>query len=365
MAKTETSITPQSFLVVRLGAIGDVIHTLPAVSLLRRDFPHARIGWIVEKGGAVQILKAVPILDHVIVTDLRGMSRSLLWNREEFNQTRREIADYEVSLDFQGLLKSGAIPWLAGIRRRIGFEYGALRERAAGLFYTERVSADDTLHVIEKNLALLHNLGCSSNGRYNFPLNPGPKADQFAQYTAESAGGKFAILNPGGGWPTKLWSARSFGLLADLLKQRLGMASLVTYGPKEAELAFDVCAASATGAAVAVESDLLEFAALARKAAVFIGGDTGPMHIAAAEGTPIVSIFGPTSAKRNGPFSPQDVVVERTDLECRVDCYRRKCDHCSCMGIRVEAVWDGVCRRLRNETAEHAEMTTKDAERFS
>ncbi|MCW5967146.1 MAG: glycosyltransferase family 9 protein [Blastocatellales bacterium] len=349
MAKTETSRTPQSFLVVRLGAIGDVIHTLPAVSLLRRHFPQARIGWVAEKGAAVQILKAVPILDHVIVLDLRGMRRSLLRNLEEINQVRREISDYEVALDFQGLLKSGAIPWLGGIRRRIGFDYGALRERAAGIFYTERVSANDTLHVIEKNLALLYNLGCSSNGHYNFPLNLSPEAVQFAQRAEESADGKFAILNPGGGWPTKLWPARNFGLLADLMKQRLGMTSLVTYGPKEAELAFDVCASSTTGAAVAVESDLVEFAALVRRAEVFIGGDTGPMHIAAAAGTPVVSIFGPTSAKRNGPFSPQDVVVERTDLECRVDCYRRRCDHCSCMQIGVEAVWEAICRRLRIE----------------
>lgn len=335
-----------SILILRLGAIGDVVHTLPSLAALRRGFPAAHIAWAVEPGGAAQLLKRTPMLDELIEVDLRGMRRGLVRKREAIRELRRRLAGFDLAIDFQGLLKSGALPWLAGIRRRIGFDYPALRERASGLLLTERVAADDTGHIIEKNLTLIRHLGCEAAGRYEFPIEVGAEAEDFARRTAEETGGRFAILNPGGGWPTKLWAPQNFGRLADRLHEEFGLVSLITYGPGERAMAEAAARSSRVSRAAPVESTLPEFMALSQRAALFVGGDTGPMHLAAAVGTPVVAIFGPSSARRNGPFDPRDIVVERSDLECRVDCYRRKCDHCSCLKFELDTVWEGVRRRL-------------------
>jgi heptosyltransferase-1 len=339
--------TTISILIVRLGAIGDVVHTLPALGVLRRSFPEARIAWAVEPGGAAQLLKRTPMLDELIEVDLRGMRRAIVRNRGEIWRLRQRLGGFDLAIDFQGLIKSGALPWMAGVRRRIGFDYPALRERASGLLMTERVTADDTGHIIEKNLPLIRHLGCVADGPYEFPIEVGAEAEDFARRMVEQTGGPFAILNPGGGWPTKLWAPQNYGLLADRLHEEYGIVSLITYGPGERALAEAAAQASRASRATPIESTLPEFMALSQRSALFVGGDTGPMHLATAVQTPVVAIFGPSSARRNGPFDPDDVVVERTDLECRVDCYRRKCDHCSCLKLELDPVWEGVRRRLK------------------
>ncbi len=120
----------------------------------------------------------------------------------------------------------------------------------------------------------------------------------------------------------------------------------MTYGPGEETLAREVIEQSHSGAAEMLNANLKEFVALALQAKLFVGGDTGPMHLAAAASAPIVALFGPTSARRNGPFAEADVVVERFDLDCRTDCYRRSCSHISCMKLPVEQVWQGIEQRL-------------------
>ncbi|HEX8290542.1 MAG TPA: glycosyltransferase family 9 protein, partial [Pyrinomonadaceae bacterium] len=157
----------------------------------------------------------------------------------------------------------------------------------------------------------------------------------------------FTILNPGGGWPTKLWEAARFGELADALLVRHGLRSVVTYGPGERELAGRIVAASRTGAASAASPTLKGFYALARRAAVYVGGDTGPTHLAVAAGTPVVGLFGPTEWWRNGSPREQDICVERTDIGCRADCHRRACSQWVCMEIGVEQVATAVGERLR------------------
>ena len=254
-------------------------------------------------------------------------------------------AHFDLSLDFQGLLKSALIPWLAHIPRRIGFDFNALREPAAGLLLSERVPARDSEHVIEKNLSLARHIGCELTGEYQFPLAVSQDDRAFAQRIIERLDGEFAILNPGGGWQTKLWGAQNFSIIADRLWYELGIKSLITFGPGEEKLAESVLEGAKAGSAVAAFSTLKQYFAIARRAAMFIGGDTGPMFLAAAAGAPVVSIFGPTSSRRNGPFDERDIVVERNDLECRIGCYRRRCDHISCMDIPPEAVWRAITER--------------------
>jgi lipopolysaccharide heptosyltransferase I len=345
------SVKALRILIVKLGAIGDVVHTLPAVAALRRAKPDAHIAWAVERGGAAKILQGSQCFDELIELDLRGWRKSLM-NVETQTAIRKAMAAlrnarFDLSLDFQGLLKSATVARLARVPRRIGFAREALREPASAMLLTERVSADDHDHVIKKNLRLVEHLGCDVSGDYEFPITLSEDDERFAEEQLTRFDGSFAILNPGGGWPTKLWGADGFGAVADRLLEAYGIRSVVTYGPGEEELAQAVVSQSKSNAAVALDSTLKQFFALARRAQLFIGGDTGPMHIAAAARAPIVAIFGPTESRRNGPFSNDDVVIERFDLDCRVDCYRRSCSHTSCMKIPVETVWQGIVERLR------------------
>ena len=337
-------------LIVKLGAIGDVVHTLPALACLRRAMPGAHIAWAVERGGAARILEGNPLLDELIELDLRGWRRSLT-NVETQTEIRRAMwklrkDPFDLSLDFQGLMKSATVARLARVPRRVGFAKAALREPASAVLLTERVEADDDDHVIKKNLRLVEHLGCDVSGEYQFPVALSEDDERFAREQAERFDGRFAILNPGGGWPTKLWSADGFAAVADRLFEVYGIRSAITFGPGEEELAQAIVAQSRSGAAAALDSTLKQFFALCQRARLFIGGDTGPMHLAAAARTPVVALFGPTSARRNGPFDIEDQVVERFDLDCRADCYRRSCSHTSCMKIPADTVWQAVVKRL-------------------
>jgi lipopolysaccharide heptosyltransferase I len=336
-------------LIVKLGAIGDVVHTLPALAALRRALPNAHIGWVVERGGAAKLLRDNPCLDELIEVDTRGWRKDLLGSatRAAIKTSLAKLRGFDVALDFQGLLKSGMMAWLARAPRRIGFCKTALREPASAYLLTETVNVDDDDHIIKKNLQLVAHLGIAINDDYEFPLGISSTEKQFAAQQIAERGGHVAIINPGGGWPTKLWNVAGFAALADRLWEAYGWRSVVTYGPGEEALANAVVAHSRSGAVELLNSTLKEFFALAQQAKLFLGGDTGPLHLAAAAGTPIVGIYGPTPARRNGPFSPADVIVERFDLDCRVDCFRRRCSHTSCMKIPVEAVWQKVEQRLR------------------
>jgi len=182
-----------------------------------------------------------------------------------------------------------------------------------------------------------------------FPIATGPEHEREAQEAARGSEAGYAILNPGGGWPTKLWSAERFGALADELWAHLGLRSLVTYGPGELELAERVAASSRSGRARAVTLSLKGFYALAKSEGtrVYVGGDTGPTHLAVAAGAPVVGLFGPTEWWRNGSPRPQDICVERNDIGCRTDCHRRACSQWVCMDIEVERVLAAVGERLR------------------
>jgi ADP-heptose:LPS heptosyltransferase len=189
-------------------------------------------------------------------------------------------------------------------------------------------------------------LGIAEPAELSFPINTNAKHDAEARAASETSGGKYAILNPGGGWPTKLWSVERFGKLADLLWSNYGISSLVTHGPGEEKLAESVRESSVSGKAQPVSLSLKGFYSLARNAKLYVGGDTGPTHIAVAAGAPIVGLFGPTEWWRNGSPRPEDICVERTDIDCRVDCHRRSCSKWICMDIEVGQVMEAVERRL-------------------
>jgi heptosyltransferase-1 len=338
-------------LIVRLGAIGDVVHTLPALAALRRAWPQAYLAWAVERGGAAKLLQGNPCLDDLIELDMHGW-RKRLWQPQTWRAMvgtikRLHAAQFDVALDFQGLMKSASIAKFSRATHKLGFATEALRERGSAAVYTAQVAVDDRDHIIKKNLRLIEHLGAELPARYEFPLALSVEELGFAEAQAVRCAGQFAILNPGGGWVTKLWNTAGFAELAERLWQAYGIRSFVTYGPGEEELAREIVEQTKSGTAEMLDTNLKQYFALAQRARLFVGGDTGPMHLAAAAGTPIVALFGPTSARRNGPFAAEDVVVERFDLECRTDCYRRACSHISCMKLPVDWVWQAVAKRLR------------------
>ncbi|MEW6213055.1 MAG: glycosyltransferase family 9 protein, partial [Acidobacteriota bacterium] len=256
----------------------------------------------------------------------------------------------DIAIDFQGLLKSGLVAFASGAKRRVGFCSSDLRERASRIFLTEQAATADKQHVIEKNLALARaalDVEMDDSLEYEFLIAVSIEDEEFAANEASLSGSGFAIINPGGGWKTKLWEAERYGQIADWLRKEVGLSSIVTFGPGEENLAQAVVTYSRTGAARMVTSTLKQFVALARRAALFVGGDTGPLHLAAAAGAPIVGLYGPTSPLRNGPFDQRDITVG-LDLWCRTDCHRRTCWHWQCMDIGLSEVQRAILKRLEN-----------------
>jgi ADP-heptose:LPS heptosyltransferase len=333
-------------LIVRLSAIGDVVHALPALAALRR---HGwETGWVVEPL-ARPLLAGNPALGALVPAPsarafgIGAAGRAL-------RAARR--GRYDVALDLQGLWKSAAWARLAGARRVVGYARPARKEPSSALLVSQQVPpAPGVAHVIDVNLALLRALDIDAVGLREFPL-PAAEAEAAAvgERLEEMKGRPFAVLNPGGGWGSKLWPPRRFGELARVLAAR-GLPSMVTWGPGEEALADAVAAASDGAARRCFPTTLLEYVALARRAAVVVAADTGPMHLACAVRTPVVALFGPTDPARNGPFAADDEVV-RAVPPC-APCHRRDCPrHEGVMdGIAADDVAAAVDRRLQRARA--------------
>ena len=330
----------RSVLIVRLGALGDLVHALPAVAAIRAAWPEARIDWLVD-GRYAELLELVPVVDRTIIIGARAGPSPL----RVIRALRR--ARYDLAIDFQGLLKSAALARFAGARETAGFIPGQLREPLAGVFYTRRVPADDSGHVVRKNLSLVEALGVGVR-EITSPLKTtaSPVPGQVRRLLEIGAGGRFAVINPGAGWPNKQWPAGRYGAIAAHLRARHGMPSIVTWGPREQALAGEVAASSDGAAKAAPSTSIADMVELARAAAIFIAGDTGPMQLAAAVDTPVVGIFGPTSPLRNGSWKAADTWVSRfDDCECH---HKRRCRReTPCINtITIEQVADAVDRRL-------------------
>ncbi len=342
-------------LIVKLSSIGDVVHTLPTLAAIRRALPEAEISWVVERGSAA-ILQNNALLDNLIEVDTKSLRRKEKLGKMMLNARRQlkglRASTFDIALDFQGLLKSAAIAKLAKATYRFGFSKQTLREPASRFLLTDKINVKKETHVIRKSLELAEQaLRISVPEKdFEFPIFTDETHQQEAENIIRDAGKDFAILNPAGGWITKLWHAEKFGALADRLWEENGLTSVISTAPNEIELAQKVLKNSRSGKLFLAQPTLKGFYELAKRAKIYVGGDTAPTHLAVAANAPVVGIFGPTEWRRNGSPNEEDICVERTDIACRIDCWRRTCDKWICLDIDVETVLNAVQKRIKKRS---------------
>ena len=311
-------------LIVRLSAMGDVVHTLPAAYALREAFPHVTMGWLTEERWA-ELLCAPgaprrgprsaqrPLADWVHSVNLNGWRKSLLTlpTLQQILTVWNDVreAHYDVAIDLQGAMRSAVLARWSGAP--VVWGVAEPRESPASLWYTRRAIGCGK-HVVEQNFSVAQAVAETAAQlplkmpRVELPRDPEVES-RTSQRLAECGVADFAILNPGAGWGAKRWPAERYGQVARKLAEN-GLRSILNYGPGEENLAREAEAAS-EGAAKALKSSITELIALSRRARLFIGGDTGPMHLAAALAVPVVAIFGPTDPARNGPYGTRSIVL--------------------------------------------------------
>ncbi len=327
----ETKI--ERLLIVRLGAMGDVIHALPAVHALRAAFPQAFIGWLIEERWAELLCAAGsprrgarsalrPLVDEVHAVNLKVWGKSLfsLSTLQRVATVWNDVRDahYDAAVDLQGAMRSAVLARWSGAR----VVYGAAEpwESPASLWYTRKVVARGR-HVIEQNLSVAEGLIEREEDAWpriaslpqiscDLPCDPQVEA-RIEKDLARHGVREFAILNPGAGWGAKRWPTERYGEVARALSGA-GICPLVNYGPGEEDLFRAVLAASG-GAARPTKGSITGLTALMRRARLFIGGDTGPLHLAAALRVPVVGIYGPTDPARNGPYGTRSIVLRSAE----------------------------------------------------
>lgn len=338
-------------LIVKLSAIGDIVHTLPALAEIRTQMPDAQITWVAESRSA-EILRGNELIDNLIEIDTRSLRGGKTADDMSLDIGRQasliRANKYDIALDFQGLIKSATVARVSGAKKRWGFSKKDLREPLGRFLLTDTVIIPERTHIVDKNLFLARAaLGLTeSGGGYEFPIFTSEEQKAEAADIISDIGARFALLNPAGGWVTKLWHAEKYGILADMIYDELGIVPVISIGPSDEPLAEKAMANSRSGKLKVISPGLKTFYEIARHSEFYVGGDTGPTHIAIAAKTPVVGIFGPTEWWRNGSLNPDDICVERQDINCRVDCHRRTCDKWICMDISPEVVFAAIKERI-------------------
>lgn len=346
------------FLVVRLSSIGDIVHALPAVAALGDTFPGAQIHWAIEKRFA-PLLNGNPYVHRVVRVDTLGWRRELFspWTLEQVAAatSMMRAAHFDAAVDFQGLMKSAFLAWISNSRQRVGFSEYWLREPVAGALYTDRVSPRGRRHVIEMNFSLVERLGVPSIpfSEWKFPLPQSDTDDAIIDEQLATLGARdFIVLNPGGGWKSKCWPPENYAQLIRRLEDEIPHFMLLTGSPNEKRQIEEILQRAGSRRAAHFPSTILQLVALTRRARLFVGGDTGPVHLAEAAGTPVVSIFSRleplNTPERNGPFHPEDIFIAGANGAPKV---RRSKSADYLRDVPVESVLAAVRERLARSRA--------------
>lgn len=353
----------KKILIIKPSSLGDIIHTLPLVHALKRCAPGCSIGWVVQESFAA-IPANDPAVEMVHTIDITSTSdpqagRSAYW--QAFTETvatllrlRRIFRQqpYDLVLDLHASFRSGLIGLANPGGVRIGFR-GA--RELNPLFQHQQVRIPDThVHALEKNLLFGDYLGCPA-GRQDYFLYSGNRADRavddFLAGREGVSGKRIVYLNPAARWKTKFWHQERWAALADRLLGDAGVQVVFGGSRKDTTYISSIVRSMIHTPIVAAGClDLAETASLLKRSAVYVGLDSGPMHMAAMAGIGVVALFGPTHPERVGPYGVAHVIVRDTSLDC-LGCRKRMCSHLSCMeGISVDMVYEATARLLDDQT---------------
>lgn len=335
---------------MRLSAMGDILHALPAAAALREAHPEWHIGWAVEPQwrpllateGATGRGPAMPIVDNIHIIPARQWARSPVSPKtlRQIRYARRELRaeKYDICVDLQGSVRSAVIAKWARAKRLIGED--TPRERAARHFFNERIPTHG-VHVIEQATEVINAVAGET-----LPIKlPSLPIDPEAECKAEALPKPFVLLNPGAGWGAKRWPPERYAAVAMCLRDA-SYNVLVNTGPGEESLASEIATRS-EGAATALHPSISELISVTRRAALVIGGDTGPLHLASALGRPVVGIFGPTDPARNGPFGGRFRVLRHP--ESKRDHTRNSAPEAGLLTITPDAVMCTAMELMREE----------------
>ncbi|HET7107996.1 MAG TPA: glycosyltransferase family 9 protein [Candidatus Acidoferrum sp.] len=324
------------FLVVRLGSLGDIVHTFPAVAGLRQSFPPAEIIWLTHPRW-VNLVASSGLASEIWPVD----SRDLASVRQTITRIRAQ--NWTASIDYQGLWKSALLPFLARIPKRIGFSSETIREVGVPILYTDRVHPHSA-HIADQNGELSLRAGAQNAvGPVRLRVD---ESDCLRVKSVLAAAGinQYIVLSPGGGWRSKCWPAERFGELCQKIRHELNLPCVINYGPGEEPLAAAVKSVAANADPFLYDGELGPLMALLHGARCIVGGDTGPLHLAVALGTKPVAIFGPTNPARNGPYPQQPFVLR--DPAASTTHKRETETHPSLLKISVVQVFDAVKLQL-------------------
>jgi len=324
------------FVVVRLGSLGDIVHTFPAVAGLRESFPASEIVWLTHPRWK-ELVACSGLASEIWSVD----SRDLASVRQVISKLRART--WDAAIDYQGLWKAAFLPFFGGVGKRIGFSSATIREFGVPLLYTERVDSH-AIHIADQNGELSLRAGAQrAVGRVVLQVAESDTAR--VRTDLRQAGlGRYIVLSPGGGWRSKCWPAERFGALCQKIQAELGLRCVVNYGPGEESLAGQVLGASGEEKPFSYDGELGALMALLLDAQCIVGGDTGPLHLAVALGTPAVALFGPTDPARNGPYPPGEIVLR--SLNAVTTYGRSEATDPSLLELSVDTVFAAVKRRL-------------------
>ena len=361
----------EKILVIRLGSVGDVLRTLPAVSALRSCFPNAWIGWVVQDLSEA-IVQSVPWVDEVIVLPRKRWVR--MFKRPAFYpRLLREMWEWvrslrrrrvEVVLDFHGILKSGVIGWLSGAKKRVGFKKGYCKE-FNDFFTTHRVDPKNPrLNRVDKNMALVRAVGCARDlpRVWLTPSRKDVKRVEKFWREIQPVQAPVIAIQPSSSKATdfKRWFPERYARLCDTLVTSLGATIILTWGPGGRRAVEEIQVAMEQPSHIACSTTLMELSALFQRCDMYVGGDTGPMHLACFSGLPAVVIYGPTDPWVNAPYPHCMHRIVRVELPCS-PCRDKTCSRRLCMRAvtpemvfeKVRDLWEEIQRRKKSEMHRH------------
>ena len=326
---------PRKILVIKPSSLGDVVHSLPFLNVMRECFPRAEIHWVIAKG-LEGLLENHPMVQKLLVInkDQWKEIKRIRGTVSEFRSLMCALKgeSYDIAVDLQGLLRSGILTAASKAPVRLGFSEAREGSR---LFYTQRITGGREIHAVDRYLKIASALGCDTR-TVEFPLPLVTESLKIRRLKQEI--GEYAVFAPGARWKTKQWPAERFGRLSSMLS----MPSIIIGSGADDALAQEA-AAHSKGKAISLagKTDIKELISIVRKAVFMVTNDSGPMHIAAACGVPVVALFGPTNPARTGPYGRGHIVI-RGDSAC-APCYKKKCKDIRCMdSISVDEVYEAI-----------------------